>query len=64
MNKTTSRIQLLLSLCCVNNKKADLALVISKEGQAYIGKTILPLDWAYMNSRRIVTPDVDWIRDI
>lgn len=63
-NKTTSRIQLLLPLCCKDNKKADLALVVSKEGKTYIGKTILPLDWAYMNSRRIVTPDAEWIKGI
>lgn len=63
-NKTKSRIQLLLPLCCKKKEKADLALVLSKEERTYIGKTILPLDWAYMNSRRIVTPDVDWIRGI
>ena len=63
-NKSCSRIQLLLPLCCKERNKADLALVISKEGQTYIGKTILPLDMAYMNSRRIVTPDAEWIRNI
>lgn len=63
-DKTESRIQLLLPLCLNNAKKADLALVISKEGKTYIGKTVLPLDWAYMNSRRIITPDAEWIRDI
>ncbi|MFL0248433.1 DUF3825 domain-containing protein [Candidatus Clostridium stratigraminis] len=57
-NSTNPRIQLLLPLCFAVAGKADLALVISKEGQTYIGKTILHLDWAYMNSRRIVTPDV------
>jgi len=65
-DKVTNRsfIQLLLPLCIHNKDKADLALVISKEGQTYLAKTILPLDWAYMNSRRIVTPDADWIREI
>ena len=65
-DKDTNRsfIQLLLPLCIHNKDKADLALVISKEGQTYLAKTILPLDWAYMNSRRIVTPDADWIREI
>lgn len=63
-DKTESRIQLLLPLCFHDMTKADLALVISKEGATYIGKTILPLDWAYMNSRRIITPDADWIINI
>lgn len=56
-----SKIQLLLPLCLKSPHKADLALVVSKEGNAYIAKTVLPLDWAYMNSRRIVRPDADWI---
>lgn len=44
---------------------AELALVVEKidsgNSKAYVGKTVLPLDWAYMNSRRIVSPDIDWI---
>lgn len=65
-DKTTkqSKIQLLLPLCLGNSTEADLALVISREGETYLAKTILPLDWAYMNSRRIITPDADWIRKI
>lgn len=63
-DKDHARIQLLLPLCLIDPKKADLALVISKENNTYIGKTVLPLDWAYMNSRRIVTPDADWIQGI
>lgn len=62
--KGTSRIQLMLPLCIIDPQKADLALVISKETGTYIGRTIFPLDWAYMNSRRIITPDADWIRNI
>jgi hypothetical protein len=57
-----SKIQLLLPLCLLkDNNRASLALVVEKEGSAYIAKTVLPLDWAYMNSRRIVKPDVEWI---
>lgn len=56
-----SKIQLLLPLCLKNPQKADLALVVEKDGMAYVAKTVLPLDWAYMNSRRIVRPDADWI---
>ncbi|TYQ15498.1 UNVERIFIED_CONTAM: uncharacterized protein DUF3825 [Acetivibrio alkalicellulosi] len=59
-----SKIQLLLPLCFDNTNKAILALVVSKEGNAYLAKTVLPLDWDYMNSRRIVTPDADWITNI
>ena len=59
-----SKIQLLLPLCFDNTNKAVLALVISKENNAYIAKTVLPLDMAYMNSRRIVTPDADWITNM
>ncbi len=59
-----SKIQLLLPLCFDATNKAILALVISKENNTYIAKTVLPLDWAYMNSRRIVTPDADWITNI
>lgn len=59
-----SKIQLLLPLCLVDTNKADLALVISREDKTYLAKTVLPLDWAYMNSRRIVTPDADWITNI
>lgn len=57
----TSKIQLLLPLFIQSPIKADLALVVEKIEQSYVGKTILPLDWAYMNSRRIVRPDIDWI---
>lgn len=51
--KKKSKIQLMLPLCINNPMKADLALVISKEKGTYIGRTIFPLDWAYMNSRRM-----------
>jgi len=57
----TSTIQLLLPLCLKSPQRADLALVVQKEGKAYLAKTVLPLDWAYMNSRRIVRPDAEWI---
>lgn len=60
-----SKIQLLLPLFIKAADKADLALVIEKTKSdtqfKYLAKTIFPLDWAYMNSRRLVRPDVDWI---
>lgn len=57
-----SKIQLLLPLFLQSKDVADLALVVDKEEYSYIGKTILTLEWAYVNSRRIVRPDVDWLK--
>lgn len=57
-----SKIQLLLPLCMRAQDKADLALVVDKAKHRYVGKTILTLEWAYVNSRRIVKPDVDWLQ--
>lgn len=63
MDKATgkSKIQLLLPLCLKERHTVDLALVVEREGNSYIGRTAIPLDWAYMNSRRIVRPDAEWI---
>ena len=63
-DKTTgnSKIQLLLPLFLQSKDVADLALVVDKGDYSYIGKTILTLEWAYVNSRRIVRPDVDWLK--
>lgn len=57
-----SKIQLLLPLFLQSKDVADLALVVDKGEYDYVGKTILTLEWAYVNSRRIVRPDVDWLR--
>ncbi len=57
-----SKIQLLLPLFMQSKEVADLALVVDKGEYAYVGKTILTLEWAYVNSRRIVRPDVDWLK--
>ena len=57
-----SKIQLLLPLCMRSATSADLALVVDKATHRYVGKTILTLEWAYMNSRRIVKPDADWLK--
>lgn len=57
-----SKIQLLLPLCLRAQDTADLALVVDKTQHRYVGKTILTLEWAYVNSRRIVKPDVDWLK--
>lgn len=57
-----SKIQLLLPLYLKDPNKAELALVIDKIKTRYVVKTILPLEWAYINSRRIIKPDVDWLK--
>lgn len=57
-----AKIQLLLPLFLKGNDSADLALVVDKSNHNYIGKTILTIEWAYVNSRRIVRPDVDWLK--
>lgn len=42
-------------------KDADVALVISKYKSAYIAKTILTLEMAYLDSRLVTRPDSDWL---
>ncbi|MCI1960003.1 MAG: DUF3825 domain-containing protein [Clostridia bacterium] len=61
-NTGESKIQLLLPLFMQSKDIADLALVVDKGDYSYTGKTILAIEWAYVNSRRIVKPDVDWLR--
>ena len=43
-----------------------LALVLNKvtstANEYYEGVTVLPVEWAYMNSRLIVKPDEEWAR--
>ena len=43
-----------------------LALVMNKiksdANEYYEGVTVLPVEWAYMNSRLIVKPDEEWAR--
>lgn len=60
-NTGEGKIQLLLPLYLQSKDVADLALVVDKGEYNYVGKTILTLEWAYVNSRRIVKPDVDWL---
>ncbi len=61
-NTGESKIQLLLPLFMQSKDIADLALVVDKGTYCYTGKTILAIEWAYVNSRRIVKPDVDWLK--
>jgi Domain of unknown function (DUF3825) len=55
------RVQLLLPLCFDNPTRADLALVVERDGVAYRAFTVLPLDRAYSNARLIAKPDGDWL---
>ena len=57
-----SKIQLLLPLFLQSQDVADLALAVDKDEGGYVGKTILTIEWAYLNSRRIVRPEVDWLK--
>lgn len=56
------KIQLLLPLFMKGDKIADLVLVVDKDESGYVGKTILTVEWAYVNSRRIVKPEEDWLK--
>jgi len=55
------RIQLLLPICLSDPRKADVALVIGKEGAVYKGYTVLSLDMAYNNARLLTRPDREWL---
>jgi len=56
------RIQLLLPLCFNQPSRADLALVLEREWNAYRAFTVLPLDRAYSNARLIAKPETDWLK--
>lgn len=56
-----SKIQLLLPLYLKDEVTPNLALAVDRQASQYVGKTILSLEWAYMNSRRIAKPAVDWL---
>lgn len=55
------QLQLLLPLCLTDPSKADLALVVSRAGEVYLGTTVLPLEVAYNNARLIARPDREWL---
>ena len=55
-------MSLLLPLALINDELVDIALVVTKNPSgSYQGRTILPLDWAYMNARLVCRPDSDWL---
>lgn len=54
---------LLLPLALTDDEQVDLALVVERtQSGAYLGHTVLPLAWAYSNSRLVTRPDSDWLR--
>lgn len=55
------RIQLLIPLRLSAAKPADLALVVDRQGQRYVGYTILTLSMAYRNARLVAWPESDWL---
>jgi hypothetical protein len=55
-------MSLLLPLALINDEVVDIALVVTKNPSgSYLGRTILPLDWAYKNARLVCRPDSDWL---
>ena len=55
-------MSLLLPLALINDEVVDIALVVTKNPSgSYQGRTILPLNWAYMNARLVCRPDSDWL---
>ena len=55
-------MSLLLPLALINDELVDIALVVTKnQSGSYQGRTILPLNWAYMNARLVCRPDSDWL---
>ena len=57
-------IQLLLPLCLTDFNKADLALVVERVDaqKCYVARTILTMDMAYQDARRICRPDSEWLK--
>lgn len=59
---TKKNMSFLLPLSLLEEGKVDVALVVEKmKNGNYQGQTILPLDWAYSNSRLITKPESDWL---
>ena len=54
-------IQLLLPLRLHSNHAADLALVVEREGNRYVGHTVLKIGMAYKNARLLSRPESDWL---
>jgi hypothetical protein len=55
-------VQLLLPLSLIDARVVDLALVVSRQGEAYRGHTVLTTTMAYSNARLLARPDSDWLQ--
>lgn len=58
----TGSMQLLLPVALLSRDRVELALAVERLDQTYLGRTVLPLDWAYNNARLLTRPDKDWLR--
>ncbi|MBK9273055.1 MAG: DUF3825 domain-containing protein [Flavobacteriales bacterium] len=56
-------LSFLVPLALVNRNTVDIALVVTKnkDSGSYEGRTVFPLEWAYMNARLVCRPDSDWL---
>ncbi|TDU83996.1 cold shock CspA family protein [Kribbella voronezhensis] len=57
-----SEVQLLLPLSIDASGMAQLALVVRRVGNEYVGETVLPLHMAIKNARLLARPDRDWLQ--
>lgn len=54
----------MLPISVYDQSKVEFALVIQKENNRYVAKTILELNWAYMNARNLVKLDTEWLQQM
>ncbi|MGV9941164.1 DUF3825 domain-containing protein [Streptomyces sp. NPDC003401] len=56
------KVQLLLPIALLVPNSADLALVVSRQGESYRGNTVLTMPMAYNNARLLARPAADWLK--
>ncbi len=57
------KMQILLPVSLLRRDHVELALAVDLlESGVYLGRTVLPLDWAYNNARLLTRPDTDWLK--
>lgn len=58
-----NHVSLLLPLALLDDDHVDVALVVVRlPSGSYQGETILPMSYAYSNSRLVSRPDSDWLK--
>ena len=56
------KMALFLPICLASDEMPDMALAVEKTPSGkYLGHTMLPLDWAYLNARLVCRPGSDWL---